>query len=330
MNDYLQNKVLSLKVDDGLIIVERDTSTGKRIGVVGLIDLEEYSYIDNNHLIVASEDYVEKRLKARIEIREKASLELSHAIVFTLDDDKEIYKVYKKCQKCIPLYDFNLMENGGHLRGWKIAGEEKELLLKLLNTRDLDNEPIMIVGDGNHSLASAKVCWENYKANNPSYPLEHPLRYAMVELESLNSEAIKFYPIHRFIYNVPFSNLCSEFVDYLKRNKIKNIGNSVITIKSKDDIRVFNFRSTIDSIKILQDFLDEYRITNGYDIDYIHDEGVIKKLIKENRGTAIFIEPIDKSELFNWVKENGHLPKKTFSIGMSNEKRYYLESRIIK
>ena len=330
MDEYLKNETIIPVIENGLIIVERETSTGKRIGLLGTIDLEEYSFKDNDHLIVATEDYVENRLKVRIKIRENALLELSHAIVFIKDNENLIEKVYKKCQKNKPIYDFNLMFNSSRIRGFKVSKEDSSLLLESINNIDNEHDPIMMVGDGNHSLASAKICWENYKQNNPDYNPNHPLRYAMVELEPLSSDSIQFYPIHRFVYDVPFSNLYNEFSDYLDKNHIKNVGNHIITLKSKDDIEVFNFKSTIDSIKILQDFLDMYHISNGYNVDYIHDEKEIKRLIKNNKGTAIIVEAIDKEELFDWVKMNGHLPKKTFSIGTSSEKRYYLEARIIK
>ena len=330
MDNYLSDGTLVKTVDNGLILVERETSTGKRIGVVGIIDLEEYSYDDNNHLIVATEDYVKERLKMRVEIRKDAKLELSHAIIFVDDKNNLIEKVYKKCQNYKPLYDFNLMENGGHIRGYLIDNEEKNMLLNSINKRDNDTEPIMMIGDGNHSLAAAKVTWENYKLSNPLYDPNHPLRYAMVEVEALNSETIKFYPIHRFVFDVPFFKLCDDFKQYLSNKGQNCVGNHIITFKSKDEIKCFSFSSSIDSIKYLQDFLDNYIIKNNYKVDYLHDEEEINYMISKNLGSGILLESINKDELFDWVKMNGHLPKKSFSIGTSNEKRYYLESRIIK
>ena len=329
MVDYLNDGILEQTIIDGLVLVERETTDGIRIGLVGLIDLDEYSYTDNKHLIVATEDCVLSRLKKRVEIRENALLELSHAIVFINDKTNLIENAYNLIKNDEPLYDFDLMNNSGHIRGFKVLGDLKNRLLESINKRDNDTDPILLVGDGNHSLAAAKECWNNYKNSHPNYNINHPLRYAMVELENVNSIG-DFYPIHRYVYDVDIDKLINDFNKYLNDNNIIQSGDHKLIFKSKNKTYTYTFSSPFCIIKSIQRFFDINGTNYVYKIDYLHDIIEVNQMIDSNGGVGVILEKIDKDDLFKYVKESGHLPKKSFSIGEADDKRFYLESRIIK
>ncbi len=324
MNKYINDKIIVPAFEDGLILVERETTSGKRIGIVGVIDLEKYSFTDNSYPIIATEDIVKNRLDKRIEIRTNASIELPHTILFLLDKTKTIIEnAYKECLKSDPIYDFDLMMNGGHIRGFKIEGELKNRLLDAINNK-IDS-PSIIVGDGNHSLASSKLCYEKFKQNNQN-DSNTPLRFALIELENLFSDSVEFFPIHRFLFNKSVKDVSYDFNYYLKKNNIESKGIYKVILKDERDSFEFYFESSIECIKIVQSFIE----SKGYMCDYPHEEKEINNLLKEQKGTAILLNSIDKDELLLWIKENGHLPKKSFSIGKADDKRFYLESRVIK
>ena len=324
MDNYLKNEVVVPSTKDGLVLVERETSSGKRIGVIGLIDLEQYSFTDNTYPIIATEDIVKNRLDTRIEIRNKANIELPHTILFIIDENKTIIEeAYKECLHEKPIYDFDLMMNGGHIRGFELKGDIKDKLLKNIN--NINDNPKIIVGDGNHSLATAKLTYERYKENHSDYKTS-PLRYTLVEIENLFSNEVGFFPIHRFIFNIKIDELIKDFNDYINKFHIKLGKNKEAIFVGDNKETKFGFSSSIECIKIIQDFV-EYK---KYNVDYPHELDEINELLDSNKGCAITLNSIDRKDLLNWIKNNGHLPKKSFSIGKANDKKFYLESRKIR
>lgn len=320
---------------DSYIYVERTMKNGTiRKGVVGLIDLEEYSYeADAKTKIQATEKTVVERIPPRMEIRRDAELELPHVLLFCDDQEKQVIEPLESRKDYLKkMYDFDLMEDGGHIVGWLVDGEEAEAFAlrfsdyeaKMQNEKSL----ILAVGDGNHSLATAKACYEEYKEKNPELDwANHPARYALVELENIHDEAQVFEPIHRVVMNTDVSKLLSKLKEDIGSESgiaIKYcVGVQEETIYLRKDLGQL-------AIGILQNFLDEYLDSNEGIIDYIHGEDVVRELVKSDGTIGFLVPTIEKDQLFSGIINDGVLPRKTFSMGHAQEKRYYLECRKIK
>ena len=331
MRDALN--VLHPGVTDGFVLLERTTSTGKRLGLVCCVDLEQYRYDGAKTLIRPTEETVASRLPARLAVRNGAPLESSH-VMLLLDDPQRtvIEPLYARRDQLSPLYDFDLMQQSGHARGWAVTSDtDKSAIAAALNRlKDaLGADPLLFaVGDGNHSLATAKSCYEELKKNNPGVDLSnHPARYALVELENIHDPAQAFEPIHRVIFKTEPKKLlaaleeaCAGTEGFPVKWYAGDESGTIVLDKNKGEL----------AIGILQHFLDEYLKNNAGEIDYIHDDDALIGFAKQENAIGFLLPAMEKSQLFRGVISDGVLPRKTFSMGHSREKRYYLEGRKIK
>lgn len=331
---------------DSMIYLERTQSDGKiREGLIGVVDLEAYSYEKGAETpIRATEKTVIERIPPRVKIRENAPLELPHIMILIDDDKKQIIENLKnKVSEDDIVYDFDLMKNGGHVKGYLLNEETmdevdkglKELADKEVFAKkyDVNNKEVLLfaMGDGNHSLATAKACYEKLKEimSEEEY-LNNPARYALVELVNLHSPALEFEAINRVIFNTEPEKLLNSLKEYYQINKDGN-GQKIEVITNDVDEKWYieNPKSNI-AVGSIQIFLDEYLKNNEGKIDYIHGEETTKNLAKQSGNVGFIFEAMLKNELFKTVILDGSLPRKTFSMGHSYDKRYYLESRKIK
>lgn len=310
----------------GVILVDRTISDGRhRIGLVAALDLEEYEFTPvNDAHVKATERTVEERLPARIEVREGATLECSHVMLLTQIGgfiEKELEKA--KAQK--PLYDFDLNMKGGRLTGYLV--EDPDAMLEKLEelTAKANDKVRYAVGDGNHSLATAKRCWESVKKDLTEEERKtHPARYATVEVVDIFDKSLDFEPIHRVIFNAD-----EKAIEYIAdrcggESSIKAVYDGkeyVIPVKENSS----------DAIADLQNAMDEYlREHKEAGIDYVHGDGYTAKIAKDNGAVAIFMPTVEKQTLFDYVARRGVLPRKSFSMGNAEDKRYYYETKKIK
>lgn len=331
---------------DSMIYLERTQSDGKiREGLIGVVDLEAYSYEKGAETpIRATEKTVIERIPPRVKIRENAPLELPHIMILIDDDKKQIIENLKnKVSENDIVYDFDLMKNGGHVKGYLLNEETmdevdkglKELADKEVFAKkyDVNNKEVLLfaMGDGNHSLATAKACYEKLKETmSEEEYLNNPARYALVELVNLHSPALEFEAINRVIFNTNPEKLLNSLKEYYQINKDGN-GQKIEVITNDVDEKWYieNPKSNI-AVGSIQIFLDEYLKNNEGKIDYIHGEETTKNLAKQSGNVGFIFEAMPKNELFKTVILDGSLPRKTFSMGHSYDKRYYLESRKIK
>ena len=345
MQKVLDNDLFT-EYKNSMIYLERTQDDGKvREGLVGIIDLEDYSYEKGAQtLIRATEKTVIERIPPRLKVRENALLELPHIMILIDDDKKEIIEKLKdKVKEKDIVYDTDLMLKGGHIKGYKlsktISSEVIEKLEKLADKKyfekkyNIKDKGVLLfaMGDGNHSLATAKASYEKIKETMPKKDyLKHPSRYALVELVNLHSEALEFEAIHRVLFDVDVDDLLKELNKYYKINE-KGKGQKFELIY-KDYDKVLYIENPKSNIPVgsIQIFLDEYLKNHKGKIDYIHGEDVTKELASKKNNIGIIFDAMKKEELFKTVILDGALPRKTFSMGHSNDKRYYLEARKIK
>lgn len=336
MKNYINNQLLEETIQDGFVLVERKTESGIRLGLVGVIDLETYDYTPgSSSLIRATEGTIQSRIPPRLKIREGATIEVPHIMVLIDDSKKQlIEKLYEEKEDFDVLYDTDLMLKGGHIKGYAItdnkANEVNQLLYAL---QQQSNSFFLAVGDGNHSLATAKAYWENMKKTLSVQEQEnHPARYAMVELVNLHSPALIFEPIHRILFDVDVQIFTSEFKQYLKDQNITyKDGNDIVILDNHGElgISLFNDDGRLP-IDILQHFIDEYLMNHTKTtIDYVHGEDALQSLGTKENNCGIRLGAIDKNTLFPAIAAGGVLPRKTFSMGEAHEKRYYIECRKI-
>ncbi len=333
MQHYLEDGTLQCAVKDGFIVLERETPSGKRLGLMVALDLERYDFTTGTLLTRATEGTVADRLPPRVKIRQNAPLELPHVLVLIDDPDRTVIEPLIAAKQAeTPLYDIDLMQNGGHLRGWAVEDEaSKSALSKAVNA--LYNKAdgfLYAVGDGNHSLATAKICWENLKATlSPAEAESHPARYALVELENLHDEAILFEPIHRVVFRVDAKDLIGGFKAYVAKQGMALVPGDEIVFVGREGYALANANGMLP-IAVLQNYLDEYLQTHDATIDYIHGEQTVRDLCAAPDSLGILLQGIPKDGFFDGIRVGGHFPRKTFSMGEANEKRYYVEARKIR
>ena len=339
MEAYMNEQVFE-EHPDAFIYVERTLLDGSvRKGIVGAINLEEYDYSPHSQSAIrATEKTVVERIPPRKIIRENAMLELPHILLFS-DDEKDIMCGYlESVKEELPLlYSFDLMEEGGHIEGRLVSGEKVSTFLGKLEAyldfiqykyANSKKTPMMFaVADGNHSLATAKACFEDIRLKNPGKDLkDHPARFALVEMVNIHDEAQKFEPIHRIVKNVDVNALLGALI-------LDSCAEDGYPIKwysgeKHGTIYLDPERGQLP-IGILQNFLDEYLSVHLGVIDYIHGEDVVKSLAREANSIGFALPVIEKDKFFKGIIEDGVLPRKTFSTGHAQEKRYYLEARKI-
>ena len=330
MHEYLNSDTFYSV--NNFVFVDREIYKGvHRYGLMVAIDLEAYDYAPKSPLAIkATERVVPERLPIRIEIRKDAPIELPHIILLMDDVKNKIFNSIKNDPNNLKkLYDFDLMKNGGNIKGFEVLNSQKikEDILSLCSKDHMkdrynvdEGEILFVVGDGNHSLATAKECWNNVKKNLSSKEREnHPARFALCELQNLHDEAILFEPIHRVIFNTD-----ENFINYLKDN-MQGEGKLNVFYNGQDYILSVD-KDPTKAIAQIQTAIDNYLSEHKEaEIDYIHGDEYTLEIANKNNAVAIFMPKINKESLFDYVLKNGVMPRKSFSIGDAENKRYYFE-----
>lgn len=340
MRKYISEGVFR-EYENVYIYIERTLVNGAiRKGVLGVVDLESYDYSSvSTSAIRATERTVEERIPPRMRIRQNALIEMPHILV--LCDDKQhtlIESLEQIKERCMRLYDFDLMEGGGHLSGWLVEGKDVEVFNSMLeayvqeNAKQYENigkiPMVFAVGDGNHSLATAKACYEELKRNHSGEDLSnHPARYALVELENIHDEAQQFEPIHRIVTEIDTDALLHA----MKESICAKEGYPIVCYIGQREETIYLDKVLGElPVAILQKFLDEYLKNVPGKIDYIHGDDVVRDLASKANSIGFILPNIEKKQFFKGIVVDGVLPRKTFSMGHAREKRYYLEARKIK
>lgn len=337
MRKYLKSGVLEKKVENGFVLTERTTESGVRLGLIAAIDLNAYDYAPGaKPLIRATEGTIVERIPVRVRIREGALLESPHVMVLINDEGKTVIeKAYERVKDRKPLYDTPLMMNGGHLRGWAIEAREelKEIASALQMLNAASNGFLYAVGDGNHSLATAKACWTRLNAKlSPEEQETHPARYALTEIVNLHSDALMFEPIHRVLFRANPDEVLAKFSAYLEgRGFALSEGDDIRFVAGEKETGVsISGAQGVLPVAILQPFLDDYiKANKEIEIDYIHGEDAVRQLAGDGNAVGLLLKSIDKKILFTSIASEGVLPRKTFSMGEAWQKRYYMECRRI-
>lgn len=314
MKEYIEKGIFT-EYKDAMIFVERRLQDGRvRKGIVGKIDLEAYDYtVGSTSLVRATEGTVLSRIPPRVEIRKDAPIELPHIMILIDDVENEIVPNEPDGEI---VYDTDLMLGGGHIRGSLMSERSANKAIAALEKQMESRELVFAMGDGNHSLATAKACYERDKSN----PLA---RYALVEIVNIHDPALDFEPIYRVVFGVDTEKMLNE----AKKHFENCTENKVVTVvKNVDD------EFCVDGLTagVLQEFIDKYIEENGGEVDYIHGENDLRELCMRDDAIGFLFDGIKKSELFPYVEKNGALPRKTFSMGEAYDKRYYMECRKIK
>lgn len=365
MQQYLDDGVLVALKNKGFVLVDRKTSQApSRKGLVVAIDLEQYDFNKGSQtLIRATEGTIVDRLPPRIKVRQDAAIELPHIMVL-IDDPKRTVIEPLFEQNPEKLYDFELMMNSGHIKGYAI--DTPELIQQVADALETLASPdvfadkynargkdvlLYAMGDGNHSLATAKAIWEKIKedAEFPHAMMDNPARYALVELVNIHDEGLQFEPIHRVIFNVDPEQLlkdmhthfagncsichCENAEDAMSRAKIADLDHvHIVPFNHADGYGYIQIENPVFTLELatIESFLTDYLDKNGGKVDFIHGDDVVKELGVKEGNMGFFFPPISKHSLFKTIIFDGALPRKTFSMGEADEKRFYLEARKIK
>lgn len=358
MRRYLDEGLL--RDHEGAILVERKVGGHVRRGLMLELDLEHYDFSrDSTSLIRPTEGTIVERLAPRIEVRSGAELELPHILVLIDDAAGTVIEPLAAARDAMPvLYDTSLMQNGGRLSGRAVDAERAERAVRALTMLGTPaacaerygvpatTAPMLFaVGDGNHSLATAKSLWERQKA---SVGMEHPSRYALVEVENIHDPALAFEPIHRLLFGVKTDvrqalarafGARARITDVASgdpmRERVRDRGTRQIVglIEPGPRFAVVEIDQPPSTLEVgtWQPFLDEFLARgDASEIDYVHGDDVIERLGAAPGCFGVHLPTVGKSDLLRMVAREGPLPRKTFSMGEAHEKRFYVEARRIR
>ncbi|MBQ3379125.1 MAG: DUF1015 domain-containing protein [Clostridia bacterium] len=345
MKKYLKKNIFT-EYKQSYIYTERTLESGAvRAGIIGALDLEEYDFREGSETLVrATEGTVVERIPPRVKIRKNASIESPHIMVLVDDPDGSVIEPLAEKKNALKkVYSTDLMLKGGKVEGWLIDDNESErieaALSKLADPETFEkkyntkNKGVLLfaMGDGNHSLATAKQCYENLKAEiGNEAAASHPARYALVEVVNLHSKALVFEPIHRVLFGADTEDLVREMTEAL--GLIEGDGEQTFTYIINTEPHTVSITKPTSKLCVgsLQNFLDAYTAAHGGEVDYIHGKTVVRVHSKKPENVGFILPEVYKSDLFPTVIEDGALPRKTFSMGEAWDKRYYLECRRIK
>ena len=350
MDNYIKIGVFDC-YPDSFILVERTTVSGTRYGLVASLDLEKYSYAEGSRsLIRATEGTILSRIPPRKEIRKHASLELPHIMVLINDARRLVIEplVARRAElECI--YDTDLMKGGGHVKGYLVNRDEDiktvaDGISMLYKTLDQTNPLLYAMGDGNHSLATAKSIYEDLKREKGKEALDSPCRYALVEIENIFDPALQFEAIHRVFFNIKlpaFDSLLSRKGGSITKDRVsslkeaadeieKNSGCLKFAVICGNDCYVYRMKKAKHALSasLIQECIDN--LPEGSSVDYIHGAEVTEEIAKKEGNIGIILPDISKETFFDAIIRDGAFPRKTFSIGHAEEKRYYMEARSIR
>ena len=318
--------------ENSMVYLERTLPDGRiRRGIIGKIDLEQYDFTPGSASAVrATEETVTKRIPPRVAVRREATVEFPHVMIFADDTKGGVVRRASDMKDSLPvLYDFDLMLGGGHVCGRLISGETLSEICAAIGEYEAERRGSVVyaMGDGNHSLASAKAFYEELKTKLGDAAADHPARWALAEIVDLGDESIEFEPIYRIITGCASCDILSALEESVRihgagktATLVTNDGERSVTLP---DIHPLAMGS-------LQMFLDEFMSRNpGVKCDYIHGADTLRALCRGFGNVGFLCDGVEKSELFSYVCAHGTLPRKTFSMGEAKSKRYYLEGRKI-
>ena len=347
MKSYMDQGVFKT-LPESLIYIERTQSDGKiRHGLIGMVDLDQYDFTPGSGaLIRATEGTVLSRIPPRVRVRQDAPVELPHVMLLIDDPERTVIEpLTADAGSMEKLYDFDLQQGGGHLTGWKLTAAQIDAVAAALT--GLTSEEAMekkyglrgaapllfAVGDGNHSLATAKQCYENLKKVTPeSEWATLPARYALVEDVNNHDDALNFEPIHRVVFGVdPAALLDALKAYYPGAHEGAGEGHSIAyTYEGHQGVVTVPNPKMQLAVGTLQTFLDQYLKEHGGEVDYIHGDEITDELGSKPGNIGFKLPAMGKEQLFKTVMADGVLPRKTFSMGHAQDKRYYVEARKIK
>ncbi len=345
MRKALEQQLVSYP--NAMLYLERTQADGRvRRGIIGAVDLECYDYrAGSSALIRATEGTVLERIPPRVKVRRDAPLELPHAMLLIDDSAHSVIEpLALTCSMRSPVYDFDLMQNGGHVNGYLLEEQDKQDVLAALaelaspeetarKYGDASLAPLLFaVGDGNHSLATAKAIYEEMKARDEEAAKASPARYALVEVVNLHDKALDFAPIYRVLFHCDPADVLSKLKAFLAtlRGSAKEQRILCIAEGKPEELTV---PAPVHQLTVgtLQAFLDDYiRENPSVKADYIHGEETLRSLAAQKNTVGFLFDGMGKDELFRTIQKDGVLPRKTFSMGYANDKRFYLECRKIK
>ena len=340
--EYIKNGVWKT-LGEGVILVDRKTDLHpSRKGLVAAVDLEQYSFEPGNkEKIRATEGTVLSRIPPRVRIRANSPVELPH-VMLLIDDPEDtvighaIDSLKEKNSK--PIYDTDLFGKSGHVTGYFVNAQTDvfdkvtNALAELLDRSE--DKMLFAVGDGNHSLASAKAHWDNIKDDlDIKERGDHPARFALVEIVNIHDAGLDFEPIHRVVFEKDRDELLSEALEFFKDNKASvgsekiSSAQNIVFVSDKGEDKVLRIEEAPHTLAVgsIQMFLDKI----GAEVDYIHGEDSVRSLSKGN-VTGILLPEVRKDSFFETIAREGVFPRKTFSMGEAFEKRFYLEAKMIR
>lgn len=347
MARYLKDGLFRV-YSDSIFYVERTLDSGAiRRGLIGMVDLEQYDYEPGSPAMIrATEGTVLSRIPPRVAVRKNAPIELPHIMLLADDPGRTVIEPLADAKADMePVYDFELMERGGHIAAWKLNETHMGCVAEALNaladpaafnqrygTNDM-SVLLFAVGDGNHSLATAKESYERQKRlTAPEQWANIPARYALVELGNLHDESLEFEPIHRVVFDVEPEHLLTALVAAYPGAHYGEGNGHVLeyTYAGREGCVTVPNPGAQLPVGTLQSFLDGYLKKNSGRIDYIHGEDVTRELSLQPKSIGFLLPAMGKDKLFPTVIHDGVLPRKTFSMGEAHDKRFYLEARKIR
>ena len=322
-------------LEDSFVYLERIQSDGRlRRGLVGAVDLEQYDFTPGSCAAIRStEDTVAERLPPRVKVRKGAVLEMPHVMVL-MDDpaDTVLGTLAGEKESLEKVYDFDLMLESGHIAGWRVCGEQAEAVSAAIRALGEGRGMVMAMGDGNHSLATARLCWlELRESLSEAERATHPARFALVELNNIHEASIDFEPIHRILTDTAAEGFLDEAERFFAEASREGEEHVIRCITALGEREITVTGLTIgETIGAAERFALDYLQRHGGRIDYIHGDDTVAAMGREKGACAMVLPPMDKAELFTSVERSGPFPRKSFSIGHARDKRFYLECRKIR